>query len=200
MTDLASVLAAPPKKRAVVDPNVKIIRRLARLGWNGYTYRGNDKTVIVRRHGDEVWLTDTYGLRRWRGDEDVAVALLSMLPESDAANGVADTGFALRILGSRDPEYLGPQTVDMAKVMPSRDDIDSGRFSIVTDWRADPDDGDIVIATAMDGQEARLMRKRLAMVTDGVEPVSAWIESDRKPVAFTSSWFAPFAVLMPLLK
>lgn len=196
MTDLASVLAAPPKKKAVVDPNVKAIRKLARLGWaKGRT----DREVIVRPHGDEVWMTDTYGMRRWHGDDPVAVALMSTVPE-----GVdASDGFTLSIGATTVPRFVNTRTVDMAHVMVTTTD---GRLA-VHDWRAvDGSDSEVFASVTMDGEtvDVLLDRKRVAMVTDGANDVRAWCDPERpdcRPVAFTSgSSVTPFAILMPFRK
>lgn len=95
MTTLANALAAPPAtKKAPVDPNVKVLRGLARAGWGNPSCDG---TVFVARDGGKVFVTNTYILRIYPADSVVGGAVASFAPaEWDGSS------FTLRLRASGD--------------------------------------------------------------------------------------------------
>ena len=96
MTNLMDALNPPvaKKKRAPVDPNVKVLRGLARAGWG---HPARDGVVFVGADGDDVYLTNTYMLRIYDRSSEVGAALLSFAPE-----GWDGSSYTLRLRASGD--------------------------------------------------------------------------------------------------
>ena len=197
MTDLMNVLAPPKKAKAPTDPNQKILKRLARNGWN-QNGRGT-KTVLVREHDGFVYLTNTYAMRRFPIASAVADAVRSVVPDChDAASVMAD-GFELGLTAGDGGSWIenGRTCPDMANVWPT-----AVPDHEIVSWEANVDDAATVFGHTTDGVRVKLNTKFVKAVTDGVDDarVFAAIADDgeiRKPVAFVSDGLI-VGILMPL--
>ena len=149
MTDLMNVLAPPKKAKAPTDPNQKILKRLARNGWN-QNGRGT-KTVLVREHdGFELGLTAGDGgswIENGRTCPDMANVWPTAVPDHEIVSWEANVDDAATVFG---------HTTDGVRVK-----LNTKFVKAVTDG---VDDARVFAAIADDGE----IRKPVAFVSDGL--------------------------------
>jgi hypothetical protein len=97
MNTLTEALAPPKKTKTPIDPNVKVLRTLARAKWGNPNLDG---CVTVAADGSEVYLTNTYALRVFDRTDPIAVGLVSFAPDGWSGTG----SFTLRLRASG-PNY-----------------------------------------------------------------------------------------------
>jgi len=95
MNALTQALAPTKKTKTPTDPNVKVLRTLARAKWGNPSLDG---CVTVAGDGPELYLTNTYVLRVFDRTDPVALALSSFAPDGWDGNA----SFTLRLRASGD--------------------------------------------------------------------------------------------------
>lgn len=200
MATLEAVLTAPKKQRSTTSPEQKVLKKLARQGW-GENARGT-KTVLCRQYGDELFMTNTFMMRRWAMHDDVAVAVRSTVPEHHVnVHSVEQTlvdGFELSLTVSQGGSFLVGSAPDMMGVWPTQVPSDE-----VVSWEQYEDDPKLVCGVTEGGARVLLNAKFLSACTDGITNPRVWVtvETDgdvRKPVVVTGDYgLWVYSILMP---
>ena len=206
MATLEAVLAAPKKAKTPTDPNQKVLRKLARQGWND-TIRGT-KTVMVRQYDDGLYLTNTFMMRRWESFDDVSLAIRSVVPDGSVdGNEMASrdelmaTGFEMDLTAGAGGSWMngGRTCPDMKGVWPTDVPVDE-----ITSWEPNEDDPTRVFGVTDCGVRVMVNAKYLAACTDGITNPRVWaaVTADRdirKPLVITGDhglWI--YSILMPV--
>jgi hypothetical protein len=210
MTDLMNVLAPPKKAKAPTDPNQKILKSLARAGWT-MDKRGV-KELIVRQYDEEVFITNTYMMRRFERYDDVSHAIRSIIPDTENVEEVMSAGFTMFLSAGKGGEWNpgGRNGTDMKNVWPS--DIPSDE---IVSWEPNEDDSSQVFGFTDDGIRVLLTAKNLKACVEGIDKPRVWVTVShddwgdgvipqvRKPVVITGEYVAGVggllhSILMPV--
>jgi len=199
MTDLMGVLAPPKKKKAPTDPHQKILKALARAGWT-MDKRG-DKELIVRQYDEEVFITNTFMMRRFERYDDVSHAIRSIIPDTENREEVMATGFTMFLSASKGGEWNpgGRNGTDMKNVFP-----EAVPTTEVITWEPNEDDPSQVYGSTEDGIRVLVNAKYLKACVEGIDKPRVWVtvseDGDvRKPVVVTGDyglWI--YSILMPV--
>jgi hypothetical protein len=199
MTDLMNVLAPPKKKKAPTDPHQLVLKRLARAGWT-MDKRG-DKELIVRQYDEEVFITNTFMMRRFERYDDVSHAIRSIIPDTENVEEVMVAGFTMFLSASRGGEWNpgGRNGTEMKGVFP-----ETVPTTEVITWEPNEDDPSQVYGSTEDGIRVLLNAKYLKACVDGIDKPRVWVtvseDGDvRKPVVVTGDyglWI--YSILMPV--
>ena len=199
MTDLMGVLATPKKPKVPTDPNQKILKALARAGWT-MDKRG-EKEMIVRQYDEEVFITNTFMMRRFERYDDVSHAIRSIIPDTENVEEVMSAGFTMFLSSTKGGEWNpgGRNGTDMKNVFP-----ETVPSTEITSWEPNEDDSSQVFGFTDDGVRVLLNAKYLKACVDGITSPRVWVTvSDdgdvRKPVVVTGDyglWI--YSILMPV--
>ena len=199
MTDLMTALATPKKTKAPTDPNQKILKALARAGW--IMDKRGEKEMIVRQYDEEVFITNTYMMRRFERYDDVSYAIRSIIPDTENVEEVMSTGFTMFLSAGKGGEWNpgGRNGTDMKNVFP-----EAVPTTEITSWEPNEDDSSQVFGFTDDGIRVLLNAKYLKACVDGITSPRVWVTvSDdgdvRKPVVVTGEyglWI--YSILMPV--
>lgn len=203
MASLEAVLAAPKKAKTPTDPYQKVLKKLARQGWT-MDKRGV-KEMIVRQYDDEVFITNTYMMRRFGRYDNVSHAIRSIIPDTENVEEVMSTGFTMFLSAGKGGEWNpgGCTGTDMKNVFPET--IPSTE---ITSWEPNEDDSTRVFGVTDCGVRVMVNAKYLAACTDGITNPRVWVtvseDGDvRKPVVVTGEYVAGVggllhSILMPV--
>jgi hypothetical protein len=199
MTDLMGVLAPPKKKKAPTDPHQLVLKRLARAGWT-MDKRG-DKELIVRQYDEEVFITNTFMMRRFERYDDVSHAIRSIIPYTENVEEVMTTGFTMFLSAGKGGEWNpgGRNGTDMKNVFP-----EAVPTAEVITWEPNEDDSSQVYGSTEDGIRVLLNAKYLKACVEGIDKPRVWVtvseDGDvRKPAVVTGDyglWI--YSILMPV--
>jgi hypothetical protein len=195
MTTLEAVLEAPKKERTVTDPHQKVLKKLARLGWNQF----RDNRMLVRQYGDQVYVTNSYAMRRWGQGEDVALAVRSVLTGSsfsvagESADEMMFKGFEMSLTAGKGGSFLVANGPEMRGVGP--EEIPE---SEVTSWESSEGDRDLVFGSTDDGRRVLVSAKYLKACVDGVDGPRVFMTRETSPLVITErDGVTVHAILMP---
>ena len=197
MTELLDALAAPKKRERVpTDPHQKILKKLARLGWN-VNGRGT-KTLMARHQDSHVYITNTYAMRRFHPTDIVPIAIRAIVP--DRVDERLREGFEFSLTASRGGEWMadGRRAPDMATVWPT--EIPDTE---IVHWESHATDSEAIVGHSADGVTVSCSAKLLGACVDGVEGPRVFVTvaddgTVRKPLVITDADAeSVIAILMP---